>query len=234
MTVELVATDDQLHSACCPDPLVSSGVSHALRTISEAAFGPAGGWLHQVFDILNRRCWAGRLPATPLYFALTPHGKCLGLTHTGRDSAVSVVIINPGTLHPGAWNLGDRAGWRQAALVLLHEMLHVAQRRLYAGLPCPGETSHNQDLWVREANRISALIDLPPICTRFVMKRRGGTTLREPLNPSTYPVTQLAVAAWPHGIAALVHGRNVVAWQDEACRLLEIPEPGPHLDRCRV
>jgi len=229
-----VATDEQLANATCPDPLTKAGLSDALRRINLMSYGEPGEWLHKVFDVLNDRCFGDRLPSTPLHFALTPHGACLGQTHTGPGSQASVITISPGTLNPKAWELGDQAGWQHAATTLLHEMLHVAQRRLFVGLPDPGETSHNSDVWCREANRISALIDLPPICTRFVMARDGKKTRRIPLRPCEFPnLSQKAVGTWPHGIAAVV-GLNVAEWQDRVCRKLGIPEPTGKLESCRV
>ena len=231
---EVVATDEQLANAACCDPLAEAGLSDALHRINLMTYGEPGGWLHQVFDVLNNRCFGDRLPSTPMHFALTPHGKCLGLTHTVRDSQASVITINPATLNPDAWELGDVAGWRHAATTLLHEMLHVAQHRLFADLPNPGETSHNQDIWCREANRISLLIDLPPICTRFVMRRNGKQTRRMPLQPCEFPkLTQLAVGTWPHGIASAA-GVSIPEWQDRVCRKLGVPEPTGKLKRCRV
>ena len=231
--VEITATDAQLATACCHNAL--KPVIGPLRAAADLVFGPAGPWLYSVYDQINERCWNGRLPHALLQLAITPHGGACGLTKSPSAGRASAVTISPAVWNPRAWQLGGNAGWHYAALVLLHEMIHVAEHQLFRGLPNPGETSHNQDIWARECNRISPLIGLPPICTRFVMRREGGRTFRGPLKPAAeFPgLTQKHVGTWPHSIGSLAHGSDP-AWMADACRALGLPEPPAGVERCSV
>jgi hypothetical protein len=231
--VEITATDAQLASAHCHNAL--KPVIGPLRTAADLVFGPAGPWLYSVYDQINERCWNGRLPHALLQLAITPHGGLCGLTKSPPEGRASTVTISPAIWNPRAWQLGGKAGWQHAVMVLLHEMLHVAEHQLFRGLPNPGETSHNRDVWVREANRISPIIGLPPICTRFVMRREGGKTSRKPLRPADdFPgLTQNHVGLWPYGMGQLVHA-DPTAWMADACKALGVPAPPDGVERCRV
>jgi hypothetical protein len=59
------------------------------------------------------------------------------------------------------WGLTE--GWAGPTFafdVLLHESIHVAQTSIHRGRWSKGESSHNCESWIYEANRIAPLIGL--------------------------------------------------------------------------
>lgn len=211
---EQVASDESLAAAACADPLRELGASNLLPQAARLAHGERAAWLYGAYDRLNRACWSGRLPLASIAVGITPHGCCVGLTNSTNKAPA--ILIHASLMDD----------WRQAACVLLHESIHVAIRYLYAGMPNPGESSHNCDLWARECNRIGRMIDLPEVCVRMTPQRCGKRIMRAPIQPTIEGVTMRHIGAWPHGLAKVAHGSaGLAAWQQRACAALGIDAP---------
>jgi hypothetical protein len=237
--VEVFATQEQMDSATFPDLLASKGLVEPLRELSRLSYGPVIDWAFEAYNHFNKMFWNGRLPVIPITVAITPHGRCIGKMSFPHD--VPRIALHPSVEHPQAWDLGDRATWHYAALVLLHEMIHVAESTIYAGLPNPGETSHNQDIWMRETNRLSEAVGLPAVCTRVKPKRIGNRVVRVAVEPPPFPLSMDQISRWPHGIAEAIAESNgedvkshVAAWQLKACEMLSIPSPDRRLRTAKV
>jgi hypothetical protein len=237
--VEVFATREQMESATCCDTLAERGLVEPLRELSRLSYGPVIDWAFDAYNHYNKMFWGGRLPVVPITVAITPHGGCVGKMSFPHD--VPRIALHPSMEHPNAWSLEDRATWHYAALVLLHEMIHVAEVTIYAGLPNPGETSHNQDIWMRETNRMSEAVGLPAVCSRVRPVRVGDKTIRLPVAPAPFPLSMDQISRWPHGVAeAIAESRGedlntyVANWQTKACEMLGVPSPVSLLRSAKV
>jgi len=117
-------------------------------------------WVYEVFSRVNDRFFDGRLPWPHISWSLTPHGACLGHTWTGGPP---VIVLHPSLLggreKANPWEVP--ASWLGPAFafdVLLHEAIHVAVTHCLGGWQGKGETSHNNDAWVSEVNRLAPLL----------------------------------------------------------------------------
>ena len=237
--VEVFATQEQLESATFPDLLTAKGLVEPLRELSRLSYGPVIDWAFDAYNHFNGMFWNGRLPVVPITVAITPHGGCVGLTSFRHG--VPRIALHPSLENSKAWGLGGRAGWQGAAMTLLHEMIHVAEATLYSGLPNPGETSHNADLWARECNRIGEAIGLPPVCTRIKPARVDGKIVRRPVNPVPFHVTMDHISRWPEGIVEAKAEsigedveQTVASWQRTACEMIGVTGPGSTLHSAAV
>ncbi len=116
---------------------------------------------------------------------ITPHGGCLGLTESSLTRPPNI------TIHPtifGVRKRGESSPWgldpawlgkRYAFDLLLHEIVHVRNRYVAAVEDVKGPTSHNNDAWISEVNRLCPLIGLDGIkAARSVVRRVEGKPKR--------------------------------------------------------
>ena len=177
-------------------------VDAALRLGAEYYHGKKGLWAYDVFDEINAKYFGGLLPTPMIQWALTPHGHCLGLTHSGGPPLVTLhpSIMNPSGENPWgithSW-LGPRYAWD----VLIHELIHVSQRYLHDG--GTGPTSHNNTVWVGELNRLIPLLGFPDLTagmSRIVRVPIPGLFTKRG-KPKTRPVRQ-SDGDLPHSVVA--------------------------------
>lgn len=126
-------------------------------------YGDKGVWAYSLFEELNKAFFDSQLPWPHISWAITPYGACLGYSYA---SGPPVIVLHPSLLHgsekanpwgvPSSW-----LGWRFAADVLLHEMIHLSVIYRLGGWSGSGETSHNNPAWVAEVNRLISVLRIP-------------------------------------------------------------------------
>lgn len=161
-----------------------SRIETACKLVAEAYYGEQGAWLYAAFDAINEAYFSGELPYPLITIEITPHSSCLGWC-SSTDLRPPRIAIHP-TLFgvrrqgektpwgvPGAW-----LGKRFALDVLLHECIHASVHYRLGGYS--GPSSHNNEQWVSEVNRIAPLLGLEDVkAGRQVAKRvpvPGGFT----------------------------------------------------------
>ena len=78
----------ETHNNMLQDCATPREVINALRLVAQHFDGEHGVWAYDVFDAINASYFEGRLPTPKIQWALTAHGRCLGLT---RSTARPVV-----------------------------------------------------------------------------------------------------------------------------------------------
>ncbi len=99
-----------------------------------------------------------------------------------------------------AWNLHPLFGEHFVSDVLLHEMIHQAQRAFYSpdeyiGPNKSSESSHNNPSWVAEVNRIAPMLGLPANAAVVKQRRIDG---KPKWMPPPGCMSQRQLASWPH------------------------------------
>jgi hypothetical protein len=198
----------ETHNNMLQDCATPREVINALRLVAQHFDGEHGVWAYDVFDAINASYFEGRLPTPKIQWALTAHGRCLGLT---RSTARPVVTLHPSLLGGSElrnpWGVDPEwLGIAYAFDVLLHESIHVSQHYMLGG--GIGPTSHNNTVWIAEVNRIAPMLRLAGI------EAGGSKTRRVPIEGETTktgkPATRVirvnegnvpysAVCRFPHG-----------------------------------
>lgn len=185
----------------------------AVRVIAQTYYGDNGLWLCRAFDAINRKLFGGTLPQPLITIEMTRWSCCLGWCWLS-EGLLPRVVIHPTILGVGQgnsqppWGLPRRwMGRRFAFDVLLHECVHISVRHRLGGYD--GPSSHNNEQWISEVNRLCPLIGLRGIeAGRQVPKRvqkkdKTGTVVKK-VDEGNLPFH--AVASFPHGIR--VHQRT--------------------------
>ncbi len=208
----------------------AADVVEALRLIARHFDGARGVWAYDCFDVINATYFDGELPTPKIQWALTAHGRCLGLTHSGNRPPI--ITLHPSVL--GGLEKSDPWGVNPAWLgvayafdVLIHESIHVSQRYLCGG--GVGPTSHNNTAWIGEVNRLIPLLGFGEV------KAGRSTTKRVPLEGEVTktgkPATKVVRASEgdvPHGAIARFPGglREHLKTADAYYRTGQIPVTG--------
>jgi hypothetical protein len=177
------------------------------RELAERYYGEKGLWAYDVFERINDTFFGGKLPWPHIVWGLTAHGGCLGLTRSGP---APVITLHPsllgGTEKRNPWDVDeDWLGLAFAADVLLHETIHVHARYNLGWCPGQGFTSHNNEVWVAEVNRLLPLLGFEGVtaglsATRRVIDPNGPPTKTG--KPATKVVRSSGDGNLPHGAVA--------------------------------
>lgn len=132
-------------------------LKRATMEVAEHYYGERGLWSYEMFEAINDTFFDGKLPWPHIVWALTPHGACLGYTSAGR---APVVVLHPsllgGTEKVNPWGVPERwLGPAYAFDVLLHESIHVNVEYCLGGWQGEGTSSHNNEVWIAEVNRLA-------------------------------------------------------------------------------
>jgi hypothetical protein len=116
-------------------------------------------------------------------------------------TAPPIIMLHPAVLggsetaHPWGIDAGV-LGKAFAYETLLHECMHV-KVRLTDGWKAKGTTSHNNDLWIAEVNRLAPLLGLEEVeAQRSRLKRQGNRVIRG--TEGNIPFA--AVTQFPYGV----------------------------------
>jgi hypothetical protein len=191
----------------------ANDMRRAVRLIAQAYYGDDGRWLCHAFDAINQKLFGGTLPQPLLTIEMTRWSCCLGWCWLNEDRPPRIVI-HPTILGVGQggnkppWGLPRRwMGRRFAFDVLLHECVHISVRHRLGGHE--GPSSHNNEQWISEVNRLCPLIGLRGIeAGRQVAKRVSDKgkkqTVVKKVDEGNVP---FHAAAWfPYGIR--IHQRT--------------------------
>jgi len=164
-----------------------------LRTAAGIMWEEFGLWAYDTWAAHNAAYFRDELRPAGVIWSLTPHGHALGYCEMRRDGAITLhksLIESDGN----PWHMGAWLGAALAADVLLHEMIHQAifQRLGHNG---EGISSHNNEHWVSEINRIAPLLGLPANAAVIRQKRVDGKVTW--YTPDGH-MTRAQLATWPH------------------------------------
>lgn len=185
----------------------SPTTSDAVRLIAESYYGDDGRWLCDAFDAINRKLFEGNLPQPLITIEMTRWSCCLGWSWLSAGRPPRIVVhptilgVGQGSSRP-PWGMPRRwMGRRLAFDVLLHECVHISVQYRLGGFQ--GPSSHNNEAWIAEVNRLCPLIGLSGVdAGRQVPKRvpkkdKTGTVVKK-VDEGNIPFS--AAAAFPHGI----------------------------------
>ncbi|MEO2015586.1 MAG: hypothetical protein ABGZ53_14580 [Fuerstiella sp.] len=186
-------------TTCC----AHTDMRAAVRLVAETYYGNYGIWLCDAFEAINAEWFSGNLPYPHIVINITAHGRCLGLTHTPETRPPNI------TIHPTMFGLrsrGESSPWgldpawlgkRYVFDLLLHEIVHVQNRYVASAEDVKGPTSHNNDAWINEVNRLCPLIGLDGIkAARSVVRRVDG----KPKRTTDGNIPFNVAATFPHSI----------------------------------
>lgn len=182
-------------------------IREACLTVTRHYYDQRGQLAYQLFELINASYFDNELPWPLIVWALTAHGHCLGYTQTRAESPI--VVLHPsimgGTEKDDPW--GVEPGWlniRYAFDVLLHELIHVSVECRLGGWYGTGESSHNNDVWVAEVNRLAPMIGLSGVkAGKSFLKRQkieGGTKNRVVRTTDGNVPFDPAVCKFPSGL----------------------------------
>lgn len=108
--------------------------------------GDVGTALFDYYDTINEHFFNGRLPHAFLLTALTNYGACIGMTK--HDTSHKPIIL----IHP-TLNTPEKRFY-----TVLHEAIHVHVRYNLGVVSYDSKTSHSNDAWLAEVNRIAPML----------------------------------------------------------------------------
>lgn len=121
-------------------------------------FGDVGAWAYDEWKHLNEMFFNGKNNVGAIVWGLTLQGDSLGY----YSAAENLIYLHHHLLRPIyptchlKWD-AEHMNKELASDVLLHEMIH---QRIHQTGGWEGETSHNNERFVEEVNRISKLLGL--------------------------------------------------------------------------
>jgi hypothetical protein len=144
-----------------------------LRQAALTFFGDLGAWAYDEWDRLNRLYFANGNKVGPVLWGLTPHGRSLGY----YSSANNIIFLHQSLVEPSTeapWGM-EYLNKLVASDVLLHEMIH--QKISQDGGWFDGNSSHNNEMWVAEVNRLAPLMEMNVRASICKQKRVDGKRL---------------------------------------------------------
>ncbi|MBL7179585.1 MAG: hypothetical protein ABIK98_15630 [Pseudomonadota bacterium] len=129
-----------------------------LKTSGIEIFGAVGAWAYDEWGLLNETYFDGKNTPGAIDWVPADHNGSLGCYSSGENR----IFLFKGLARPRyptnmpKWCL-ENLNKRLASDVLLHEMIH---QHIYQTGGWEGETSHNNERFVGEINRIAKLLEL--------------------------------------------------------------------------
>jgi hypothetical protein len=129
-----------------------------LKTDGIEMFGDVGAWAYDEWNRLNETYFEGKNRPGAIHWVTSAKNQSLGW----YSSSENIIYLFKGLVRPqyitpmAKWSL-DHLNQRLASDVLLHEMIHQA---IHQSGGWRGESSHNNERFVKEVNRIAKLLDL--------------------------------------------------------------------------
>jgi hypothetical protein len=195
----------------------SGALQKQVRAMALAAGDRRTLFAYQAFDYVNAHYFGHELPDPLFLWGITEWSGCLGYT---QPREVQVIMLHPTLLScqgkdvegkpvTRAWGFPvEDLGPAFAFETIVHECIHLAINHRYGGWGGCGESSHNNDHWISEVNRIAPLLGLQLTAGRNTPKRvpvEGPLTKRgkqptkvQRVNEGDVPFS--AVAAFPQGV----------------------------------
>lgn len=195
---------------------VQSELLATMRAVARHYYGALGTFAYDAYEFINNTYYGGDLPVPMIQVGITGYGGCMGLTKPSNDDQPKIKL-HPSTISPSASpsvtpTQRSVFGYSQNQLgvvfayeTLLHELVHVAV--CYKIGEGKGDSSHNNEGWISEVNRISPLIGLPNVDAQLTKVQRVEVPgeLTKTGRPQTKPakvtkgnVTLDHISRWPH------------------------------------
>jgi hypothetical protein len=152
-------------------------------------FGEVGTWAFDEWKMLNDIFFDGENKAGAIIWGSTPQDKSLGYYLVAKN----LIYLHKTLMRPvyptnelkwGIRHLNKRA----ASDVLLHEMIH---QKIHQTGGWVGETSHNNERFVEEANRIAKLLGMD-IKARVIKQKTIGGKLIWYVEPGCLTLKELS------------------------------------------
>lgn len=129
-----------------------------LKSQGMERFGEVGAWAFNEWKMLNDTFFNGENKPGAIIWGKTPQGKSLGYYHVSEN----LIYLDKNLMRPfyptNDFKWGIRhLNKRIAGDVLLHEMIHQRVNQTGGWV---GETSHNNERFVDEVNRIAKLLGM--------------------------------------------------------------------------
>ena len=193
--------------------MAHDAVQTACRLIARTYYGSRGTWLYDAYDLINEAFYDRELPTPLITIEITPHSACLAWCSNADDRPPRIAI------HPTLFGLREKdrpwdvpnewLGVRYVFDALLHETIHASVHYRLGGWEDFGPTSHNNDLWVAEVNRIAPQIGFKnveagrQICKRIPVGRKRTKRGRRQTRVAKVDlgnVPFITVATFPSGL----------------------------------
>ena len=137
-------------------------IESACKLVAETYYGDRGAWLCEAFEAINEQLFFGELPYPLITIEITPHSGCLAWC-SSSDKRPPRIAIHPtlfGVREDGEgvpWGVPPKwLGKRFAFDALVHECMHASVHYRLGGYV--GPSSHNNDAWISEVNRLAPLL----------------------------------------------------------------------------
>lgn len=170
-----------------------------------------GAWAYDTWRELNARYFAGELEVIPITFGLTAHGRALGFCSPAYPPyPLGRIVLHASLLEPGEnsnpWQILPLLGKRFASDVLLHEMVH---QHIYArGVDGTGlwYSSHNNEHWCKEVNRLAGLLELDAPRAQVVKRKRIDNSVKWKEDEGCMALKD--ISTFPHSFTSEAYYRN--------------------------
>jgi hypothetical protein len=175
-----------------------------LKWAAEYIDGDYGVWAYDTWKEYNRAYFDNALEVGGITWGLTRHGAALGYYAGYRN----LIVLHSSLIEPRSespWGI-ENLGYKFAADVLLHEMMHQNIHQHYSEdskKPLPNRGCHTSKAWVSEVNRMAGMLNLD--CKAMVIKQRRvkleGEAKSKPrwIAPDGY-LEQTELSSFPHSV----------------------------------
>jgi len=159
-----------------------------LKKTGKNLFGEFGAWAFDEWKTSNETFFYGENIAGEIIWGSTPNDRSLGY----YSATENLICLHKSLMRPiyptndFKWRF-RHFNKRKAGDVLLHEMIH---QRIHQTGGWVGETSHNNERFVEEVNRIAKLLGMD-IKARVIEPRTGQGKTSCPVEPECLTLGQL-------------------------------------------
>ncbi|MFH2219911.1 MAG: hypothetical protein ABII68_09670 [Pseudomonadota bacterium] len=151
-----------------------------LRSSGEKRFGEIGAWTYDEWMSLNETCFDGKIVAGPIFWGKTPDDRSIGY-YSWKENLIFLhkTLVRPPYPTPfPKWDICN-LNKKFAGDVLLHEMIH---QMIYQTGGWKGDTSHNNERFVGEINRIAGLLALD-VSAKVIRQKKIDGRLKWQVEP---------------------------------------------------
>jgi hypothetical protein len=129
------------------------------KQVAEHYQGDRARFAYAAFEYMNHTYFENQLPYPLIIWMLTPHGRCQ--SYLARDNHAPLMALHPsllgGTEKQNPWRVPPTwLGINYAFDAIFHECIHMMVEYVLGG--ARGPTSHNNQKWVTEVNRLAPLL----------------------------------------------------------------------------
>jgi hypothetical protein len=159
-----------------------------LKKTGKKLFGDFGAWAFDEWKTLNKTFFNGEIVPGEIIWGSTPNDRNLGYYLVAEN----LICLHKNLMrpiyptNPLKWEF-RHFNKKKAGDVLLHEMIH---QRIHQTGGWVGETSHNNERFVAEVNRIAKLLGMD-IKARVIKPGTARSTTSRPAEPGYLTLGEL-------------------------------------------